>query len=619
MVALHAVEADEKHAQLSTNSHGRSGSSGRLRPTRADRNGADGDLANLLDPVDVPTTTSTFDSATGSYGLGVPSMMSTSFTSRHSLDPNSGNITMIQLQRAIEKVMVSDVEMYEKLQTGLRGIHSLARETDRLRVARDVTGATCINQYVVVKTLGRGSYGKVKLCLNTVDGRLYAIKMMNRSCLLRTLQRPRAGLRRGTRRSTSANSGIGTNSSSRSTSAAVVAVSPADDEVNREIAIFKKLDHPNVVKLFEVIDPPGSQYMMLVMEFLEKGPVLQTSRDQAGFDRLPEDIAADYFRQAVAGLEYLHYHKVVHGDIKPENLLVSANGELKISDFGCSRMADGQSNAQRLSGTPAFTAPELVNGNAADPFAADVWALGACLYCFIFGQLPFQGSSVLDVFKAITDKEVGWPEAVKISDQLCHLFKRLFDKDAATRITLKEIMLHPWVTAGGRLSMPSCADQGCGLIEVTAQEQLGAIDRASVVSMIRARLKEKLFRSREYLFQVGQPMNCVYFVMSGVVELTKTATADDMERDAIGPEHSFTVDIDESLMLEGSMAGQGFLPPGAINGRLHIDRLKVSERCQGLHLVPAGKSNQTVLWATFCTQSTGITQWWQIAGCWLSI
>jgi hypothetical protein len=83
----------------------------------------------------------------------------------------------LQLQRAIEKIMVSDGEMYAKLQAGLKGIHSLARETDRLTVARDVTGATCINQYVVVKTLGRGSYGKVKLCLNTLDGHLYAIKV----------------------------------------------------------------------------------------------------------------------------------------------------------------------------------------------------------------------------------------------------------------------------------------------------------------------------------------------------------------------------------------------------------------------------------------------------------
>lgn len=149
---------------------------------------------------------------------------------------------------------------------------------------------------------------------------LVVSQMMNRSCLLRTLQRPRAGLRKGARRSVSANNAADAASQHHTPAAAVAAAAAAGltsgglcsdeaNDVNREIAILKKLDHPNVVKLFEVIDPPGSQYMMLVMEFLEKGPVLQT-HNQSGFDSLPEEVAADYFRQAVLGLEYLHFHKV---------------------------------------------------------------------------------------------------------------------------------------------------------------------------------------------------------------------------------------------------------------------------------------------------------------------
>lgn len=143
---------------------------------------------------------------------------------------------------------------------------------------------------------------------------------MNRSCLLRTLQRPRAGLRKSARRSVSANNAAEAAHQQHTSAAAVAAAAAAGltsgglcsdeaNDVNREIAILKKLDHPNVVKLFEVIDPPGSQYMMLVMEFLEKGPVLQT-HNQSGFDSLPEEVAADFFRQAVLGLEYLHFHKV---------------------------------------------------------------------------------------------------------------------------------------------------------------------------------------------------------------------------------------------------------------------------------------------------------------------
>lgn len=132
-------------------------------------------------------------------------------------------------------------------------------------------------------------------------------------------------------------------------------------------------------------------------------------------------------------------------------------------------MADGKSSHQRLSGTPAFTAPELVSGNAADPFAADVWALGACLFCFIYGRLPFQGSSVLDVFKAITTAQLELPDDVTISPSLTHLFGRLFDKDPATRITLQVGRVARWPACCGGLAhmlqaashavLPGCLDQ----------------------------------------------------------------------------------------------------------------------------------------------------------------
>ncbi|KAI8467317.1 MAG: hypothetical protein J3K34DRAFT_523847 [Monoraphidium minutum] len=503
------------------------------------------------------------------------------------------NMSLQQLQKAIKSIMLTDGEMYAKLQAGLQGIGSLARETHQLTVNRDVTGATCINQYVVVKTLGRGSYGKVKLCLNTLDGQLYAIKMMNRSFLVRMLQRPKAALRKSSRRgapidpaAAASSSGALAGGAGATDGGAATAAVPGGlrgmetmADVSKEIAILKKMDHPNVVKLFEVIDPPGSQYMMLVMEYLEKGPVLQT-RDQAGFDRLPEEVAADYFRQAIKGLEYLHYHKVVHGDIKPENLLVSANGELKISDFGCSRMADGKTAQQRLSGTPAFTAPELVAGTSSDPFAADVWAMGACLYCFIYGQLPFQGGSVLDIFKAITNEPLELPGDVLISRELRDLLHRLFDKNPAARISVPEIMAHPWVTDGGQLQLSQPTGGSYGEIEVTAQEQQGAIDRASLVSMIRARLKEKCFRAGEYLFKQGQTTNCVYFIMSGTVEVLKVADPDHFDGSLTqSAEHSFTIDIDESLTLDCANLHAGGLaaPMGVINGRLHIDRNKARD------------------------------------------
>jgi hypothetical protein len=126
-----------------------------------------------------------------------------------------------------------------------------------------------------------------------------------------------------------------------------------------------------------------------------------------------------------------------------------------------------------------------------------------------------QGSGVLDVFKAITTEPLELLPSVPISADLADLFTRIFDKDPATRITLPEIMAHPWVTDSGQLQLSQLGEPeggeggegagrgapGYGAIEVTAQEAQGAIDRASLVSMIRARLKEKVFRPAEYLFR----------------------------------------------------------------------------------------------------------------------
>jgi len=115
---------------------------------------------------------------------------------------------------------------------------------------------------------------------------------------------------------------------------------------------------------------------------------------------------------------------------------------------------------------------------------------------------------VLDIFKAITNEPLELPDSIPISPDLAHLFHLLFDKNPATRITVPEIMGHAWVTDGGQLQLSTLGGTGdgegrpvYGVIEVTAQEQQGAIDRASLVSMIRARLKEKTFRSGEFLFK----------------------------------------------------------------------------------------------------------------------
>lgn len=505
-----------------------------------------------------------------------------SATVRPSIDGKymgGGGRSLGSLHSAVEQLMLNDPNVYQRVQASLRGITSLAKETTNLHMHRDATGATCINQYVVVKTLGRGSFGKVKLCLNTVDGELYAIKMVNKTYLLRQLQKPRGNLRRKVQRGSSSNNGsLSTTQDSYSQE-----VTPYD-AIIREIAVMKKMDHPNVVKLHEVIDPPGSHYMMMVMEYMEKGPVLET-RSQQGFERFPETVAAECFRQVCKGLDYLHYHAVVHGDLKPENLLLSANGTLKIADFGSSRIINDKHSQAKMSCTPAFQAPECLNGNADDPFAADVWALGVCLYCFLFGRLPFLGSCVLDVYKAISTEEIHYPEEVQISRGLRDLFNCMFVKDPKRRISLECIMEHPWVTSNNHIAMLSLSLRSAPpqMIEVTEKEKNAAIDSSGGLAIIRARLKEKTFKTGDYLFKQGEEAHCIFMLMSGTVELVChiETQPEQSEEGAVDENHldnSLTIDLDESLTLDlaeahSLLSGVQQTP----DGKVHLDKAKAKD------------------------------------------
>merc|ERR1719293_6675 len=109
------------------------------------------------------------------------------------------------------------------------------------------------------------------------------------------------------------------------------------DKIYREIAILKKIDHPNVVKLVEVVDDPEEDNLYMAFELLEKGEILEMPAEKP----MSEEAAWTCFRDVVHGLEYLHYQKVIHRDIKPSNLLRADNGEVKIADLGVSNEFDG--------------------------------------------------------------------------------------------------------------------------------------------------------------------------------------------------------------------------------------------------------------------------------------
>ncbi|KAI9017239.1 kinase-like domain-containing protein, partial [Gaertneriomyces semiglobifer] len=285
---------------------------------------------------------------------------------------------------------------------------------------------------MILRELGRGFHGKVKLCVDMETGKEWALKIVQKKA------RPRFQSRLHSHRM-GAMDGQGQASPSN----------PELEKIKREIAILKKCSHPHVVALNEVIDDPAAEKIYLVLEYLAGGDIRWHDQSDPPEPVLTIDEARRIFRDVVCGVEYLHYQGIVHRDIKPANLLWTADGRVKISDFGVSvvirpSLPQGDVSADlerhqeielaKTVGTPAFFAPEMC-GLPDDDFilpigkAIDIWAMGVTLYCFVFGRVPFMAETEFELFNVISRKPIEFPDEIPIDDSLRDLFMRLLDKD----------------------------------------------------------------------------------------------------------------------------------------------------------------------------------------------
>uniref|UniRef100_A0A3B1JYG5 Calcium/calmodulin-dependent protein kinase kinase 2-like n=1 Tax=Astyanax mexicanus TaxID=7994 RepID=A0A3B1JYG5_ASTMX len=267
------------------------------------------------------------------------------------------------------------------------------------------------------------------------------------------------------------------------------------ERVYQEIAILKKLDHPNVVKLVEVLDDPSEDHLYMVFELVKQGAVMEVPTDKP----LNEDQSRFYFQDLLRGIEYLHYQKIIHRDIKPSNLLVGEDGHVKIADFGVSNQFEGADALLTSTvGTPAFLAPETLSETRKNfsGKALDVWAMGVTLYCFIFGVCPFMDERILSLHQKIKTQPVELPEHADVSDDLKDLLFKMLDKNPETRITVPQIKVHPWVTRHGAEPLPPEDDNCCSLIEVTEEEvenSVKHIPSLATVILVRTMLRKRSF------------------------------------------------------------------------------------------------------------------------------
>ncbi|KAL5582874.1 hypothetical protein UlMin_015316 [Ulmus minor] len=214
--------------------------------------------------------------------------------------------------------------------------------------------------------------------------------------------------------------------------------------VKREISIMKKLRHPNIVKLYEVLASKNKIYF--VLEFVKGGELFA----KVAKGRFSEDLSRKYFQQLISAVGYCHSRGVFHRDLKPENLLLDENGKLKISDFGLSAVGDqirADGLLHTLCGTPAYVAPEILTKKGYDGAKVDVWSCGVILFVLNAGYLPFNDPNLMAMYKKIYKGEFKFPKWM--SPDLRRFLSRLLDTNPQTRITVDQILKDPWFRKGG--------------------------------------------------------------------------------------------------------------------------------------------------------------------------
>ena len=260
--------------------------------------------------------------------------------------------------------------------------------------------------------------------------------------------------------------------------------------IQEEVAIMKKLDHGNLVSLIEVLDDPGEDSLYMVLEMCKKGVVMKVGLDERA-DPYPEESCRCWFRDLMLGIEYLHAQGVVHRDIKPDNCLLTEDEVLKIVDFGVSEIFEKKSDMQtaKSAGSPAFLPPELciVKHGVVSGKAADIWSMGVTLYCLAFGRIPFEKSSIFELFESIRNDELEIDR--DCSPELKDLIYRILEKDPAKRISMSELRVrtllqschvyntnnlqqHSWVTKGGTDPLLSEEQNTAKFVEPPTQEEM---------------------------------------------------------------------------------------------------------------------------------------------------
>ena len=252
--------------------------------------------------------------------------------------------------------------------------------------------------YKIIKDLGKGTFGQVKLAIHNQTKEKVAIKVLVKDQIKDEGDRRR---------------------------------------VSREIHILKIIRHPNITQLYEIYEDDKELY--LIMELSPNGELFDYIVSQK---RVKEVEACRFYQQIIDGIEYMHKLNIVHRDLKPENLLLDDKMNIKIIDFGLSNLYEPGKLLKTACGSPCYAAPEMIAGKRYKGLKVDIWSSGVILFALLCGYLPFDDNDTQQLYRKIMKGDYQIPSFV--SSKARDLLKRVLNTDPKSRYDIKQIKSHPW-------------------------------------------------------------------------------------------------------------------------------------------------------------------------------
>lgn len=270
---------------------------------------------------------------------------------------------------------------------------------------------TLTDHYMILRTLGKGSFAEVKLACHLHTGVWVAVKVLERG-------------------------------------------EKNDSVIMTEIDIIKSLDHPNIIKLFHVIESRERTYM--VMEHAAGGDLV-SHIEKVGC--LQEEETHRIFTQMVRAVSYCHENSIAHRDIKPDNILLDGNGSVKLCDFGLAIKVTSGQRFKGFCGTLEYCAPEIFTDVEYDAQANDIWSMGVVLYTMVTGRFPFEAKTYSQMKEKMLHPKYSIPPM--LSPNIASLIVQLFTVDPDQRPKICDVMQHQWLRGGEDLSKLASSSEAC--------------------------------------------------------------------------------------------------------------------------------------------------------------